>query len=112
MVKELDINEARLLLYCETCAVDFDGRMDDRHLNGADLTILVGWQEAGFVESGRVASEFTFRDGRSMRARWCCLSEEAWQEAHRQRRLRAERAWASRQWGSTAEKRDKEGRTP
>lgn len=52
-MKELDINEARLLLYCETCAVDFDGRMDVRYLNGADLTILEGWHDAGFIESGR-----------------------------------------------------------
>ena len=107
-MKKLDINEARLLLYCETCAVDYDGRMDDRHLNGADLTILQGWHEDKFVESGRVASEFL--GNRTRRARWCRLSEEAWLEAHRQRRLRAERVWEKRQWRSTTEKRDEAGR--
>ena len=104
-MKELDFNEARLLLYCETCAVDYDGRMDARHLNGADRTILVGWREDGFIESGRVASEYISPALRSPRAQWCHLSEEAWQEAHRQRRLRGQRTWALRQWRSTAEKR-------
>ncbi len=96
-MKELDINEARLLLYCETCAVDHEGRMDACDLNGADLTILEGWRDDGFVESGRVASEF-MSELHVQRSHWCRLSEEAWQEAHRQRQLRAERGWKARQW--------------
>ncbi len=104
-MRELDTEEARLLLYCETCVVDHDGRMDARHLNEDDNTILEGWHDVGFIASGRVASEYISPALREQRAQWCRLSEEAWQEAHRQRRLRADRAWELRRWRSTAEKR-------
>lgn len=102
---DLDGYEARLLLYCETCSVDYDGRMDGRHLNREDSDKLAAWNQAGFVASGRVAFAF-ITSGHGVRTRWCRLSEEAWIEAHRQRRLRAERMWKNRRWETTAEARE------
>lgn len=97
-------DEERLLLYCETCAVDHDGRIDIRHLNSDDVAIMEKWDHTGFVESGRIAfNSFVQQAGK--RSRWCRLSDLAWLVAHRERKLRAERGWEKRRWISTAEKR-------
>ena len=98
---ELDGYRARLLLYLETRSVDYDGVLDTKHLNEEDHATLKAWNENGYVKSGRVA--FAMIGGSA--SLWCRLSEEAWIEAHRQRRLRAERCFKSRRWQGTAEAR-------
>jgi hypothetical protein len=95
--------ERSLLIYCETCAVDHIGKMDPRHLNAADFEILDRWEKEGFIRYGRIeAAEFQGRS-RGARTHWCRLSEDAWQEAHWQRRLRAEGSWEDREWRTTSE---------
>jgi hypothetical protein len=106
--------EQGLLLYLESRAVDYDGRLDDRHLNREDRAILKRWTAAGYVRSGRVA----FRNpttgepvvGRLMNGMtWATLSEDAWRHAHQLRRERArkadERRKAEGEWETTDEKR-------
>lgn len=93
--------ERSLLLYLETCAVDYGGKMNLDHLNAADWLFIAEWTKSGLIESGRVAAG----DIRNKRAHWCRLSEEAWEAAHKERRARAERMWKSRTWETTKEKR-------
>jgi len=96
---DLDVKQTRLLLYCETRCVDYGGLLDHRHINTEDRAVLKTWDRTGYVKSGRVALEFV---GGSQSI-WCRLSEDAWTEAHRQRRLRAERMFKDRRWRGTIE---------
>jgi len=95
--------ERRLLLYCECCATDYCGKVDVRHLNAADFEILDQWETEGFVQYGRIESAEFIDRGRGARTHWVRLSEEAYQEAYRQRRLRAEGGWEDRSWRTTSE---------
>lgn len=105
---EMNNHERSLLLYLETCAVDYGGSVDLNHINSADLEILGRWDAAGFVRSGRIA----FHDVEEMRKRchgrrraalWADLSEEAWELAHAERRERAERLMVKREWRRAGE---------
>ena len=41
--------EKSLLMYLETCAVDHDGRVDLRHMNGEDIGVVARWAETGAI---------------------------------------------------------------
>jgi hypothetical protein len=88
--------ECSLLLYLETCAVDYGGGVDANHVNSADMEILERWNVEGFVQSGRIAFHDVERmykrsKGRRRATLWAELSEEAWAVAHEERRARATR---------------------
>ena len=100
-MSDLSGYEAQLLLYVETRCVDHTGLLDNRHLNDEDRATLKDWNETGYVKSGRLVFKF-IGGGKSI---WSRMSEEAWKEAHRQRRLRAERRFSERKWQGTAEAR-------
>lgn len=85
-------DERSLLLYLETCIVDHDGRVNSASMNSADREIVAGWVECGFIEYGRIASEFVTRDG----GNWVTFSDDAWLAAHKERRARGERMLAGR----------------
>lgn len=101
-------DERSLLLYLETRAVDHGGRIQDANMNADDFALAKRWVEAGYIEFGRIAFEDLRGGERTVSAHWCHLSPEALEDAHRLRRERAERMWASRTWRSTAEKREAE----
>lgn len=90
--------ELNLLLYVETRAVDHCGRLDFVHLNEDDFEILRGWTASGYVESGRIASDFGG-------GTWVRLSEKAWTDVAAERKTRADRLWKGKQFLTTAEKR-------
>jgi hypothetical protein len=92
--------ERSLLLYVETCAVDYGGRMNAERINTEDREILDRWKKAGFVNYGRIIEADINRNG----SLWVQLSEEAWTVAHSERRARAERMWTKRRYTTTAEK--------
>ena len=94
-------DERSLLLYLETRAVDYGGKVDVRHMNSDDMAIAKIWNKSGFLGFGRVASE----DCSSSGAHWCRLTDEAWRLAHEERRARAARMYAQRTWKTTEEKR-------
>jgi hypothetical protein len=100
--KTMTKDELRLLLYLETQAVDHGGMVDARRMNAEDVKIAKQWTKAGFIDFGRIASDYctetmTF---------WVCLSSEAWQAAHEGRKAKAARMWLARTWKTTDEKRD------
>src|SRR3972149_3347597 len=91
------IKKGRKLLYYETRAVDYGGRVDVRRMNQVDIEIAKRWNAEGFIRFGRIAARHITTDG----THWCILSEEAWTLAHKERRARQERLWLKKDWLST-----------
>lgn len=101
-------NDKSLLLYLETCAVDYGGLVEARRMNAEDVATMARWNDSGFVLSGRVSSADLRRwENHNRRpTQWCELSEQAWQAAHDERRARCQRLMEKRDWTKTAELRD------
>lgn len=82
---DMDRDEKSLLLYLETRAVDYGGRVDTLHMNREDMAIAKRWNKDGFLKFGRIKFHDITRKGTT---HWCELSEEAWDLAHQERRAR------------------------
>jgi len=104
-LSEMSKDERSLLLFLETRAVDFGGRVDTRHMNDIDMAIANRWNKESFVSFGRIV----IRHHNSQGTHWCKLSEEAWELAHAERRQRELRLWHKRSWITTAENREVNG---
>lgn len=100
-------NDKSLLLYLETCAVDYGGLVEARRMNAEDVVTMEQWNESGFVVSGRVSSaDLRLWENHNRRpTQWCELSGQAWQAAHTERRARCQRLMEKRDWTKTAELR-------
>lgn len=94
-------DELSLLLYLETRAVDYGGRVDMWKMKADDMAILKRWNDSGFLQSGRIVISDINQDG----TLWCLLSDDAFALAHQERRARAARMWAKRTFTTTAEKK-------
>lgn len=94
-------DERSLLLFFETRAVDYAGKVQTAHMNADDFKIAQRWDSEGFVNFGRIA----FEDVNSHGSHWCRLSDDAWALAHEERQARACRTWRRRSWRTTEEKR-------
>lgn len=86
-LESMSRNEKGLLLYLETVCVDYQSRLEPVRMNDEDFKILCAWRDAGFIDYGRIKSEFI----KSSRSYWVSLSEEAWALVHKERRERAVR---------------------
>lgn len=84
---EMNRDEKSLLIFLETCLVDYTGRVNAQHMNQLDQEIADRWTEEGFISFGRIASA----DHNSQGAHWVEFTEEAWKLAHQERRARFER---------------------
>lgn len=104
--REFSKEEERLLLYLETCAVDYGGLVDGLMMNAADRGIATHWVSQRFIGFGRVMLEHI----RGPRCLWVTLSPEAWACAHRLRIERCARMLSKRTWKATSEQDD--GRIP
>ncbi len=98
-------DERSLLLFFETCAVDYGGRVDRRRMNDIDAAIARRWHEEKFIKFGRIVARHVNSQGSS----WCQLSDTAWSLAHQERKNRAERMWLKRKWLSTEENTNEHG---
>ena len=97
--------ELTLLLYLETCAVDYGGTVDGLRMNEEDFSILHLWKLSGFVEFGRLYSkDCQSRPHGRGRSHWCRLGNAAFKTAHDERRTRAGRMWDKRRWRKSEEK--------
>ncbi len=83
-IENMSKDERSLLLYFECQAVDYGGKIDTRRMNRTDFDIAEQWNGNGFARFGRIFSG----DIRHNFDHWCILSEDAWVEAHRERRAR------------------------
>jgi hypothetical protein len=88
-------DERSLLLFLETCAVDYGGKVDARHMNDDDFNIAKQWNAEGFIEFGRIK----FHDIVEKKTHWVTLSIDAWTLAHTERKERAERLIAKQTFG-------------
>jgi hypothetical protein len=98
-------NELSLLLYLETCATDYGGTVDQRHMNDEDREILARWTNEGFMQSGRICFadvEKLCKHSRKV-THWVVFSDDAWKAAHSERRERCERIMEKRTWKRTEE---------
>lgn len=103
LYKELRWVEQSLLLYLETCAVDFAGRIDQERMSDTDRRIAERWAEEGYIRYGRVKGYAPSKP--SVRTHWCELSEHALNDAHILRRLRIERGLRNRVWKRVGEEK-------
>jgi len=93
-------DEKSLLLFLETRAVDYDGRVKTAHMNKEDFEIAERWNKDGFVQFGRIRASDINNDG----SHWVRLSDQAWISAHSLRQERGKRRWDKRRYQTTAEK--------
>lgn len=107
LLDKMTRDERSLLLFLETRAVDYGGRVDGRHMNGEDFEIAKRWNEQGFVFFGRIVARHCNTQG----GNWCKLSASAWTLAQAERLNRAERMWLKKSWMSTADNIEKNGIT-
>ena len=95
-------DDKSLLLYLETRATDYGGRVDTRHMNDIDFVTAERWNAEHFVAWGRIVAADISLTG----SHWCYLSDEAWRIAQTLRRQHADRMWKQRAWETTAEAND------
>jgi hypothetical protein len=98
-------DEKSLLLFLETRAVDYGGRVNLQHMNQDDVKIAEKWNEEGFLEFGRIVIRNHNSDG----THWVKLTNEAFRVAHKLRRERADRMYQNRTWLSTKESKEMYG---
>lgn len=100
-VESMSGAEKSLLLYLETRMVDYQGRIDNRHLNGVDDEILEEWRRKGYLRFGRIV----FRDSKRHESRWVDLPESMMRLAWDLRMEKAREGQKNRSYERTEEKR-------
>ena len=90
--------ERSIILYAESCSVEYGGLLEGMRMNDLDIAALRKFEDAGLLSFGRVPVallEPLSRFGRKP-THWVTFTDEAWQLAHALRRERAARGSASR----------------
>jgi len=100
-IDQLSKLEKQLLLFLECAAVDHGGIYQTERTNAEDREMMDLWRDQGFIEHGRVASEYLTPTRRV----WVRLSQEAENLAAICRHERAGRMWINKGWVTTHEKR-------
>jgi len=98
-------DERSLLLFLETRAVDYGGRVNLQHMNREDFDIAEKWHKEGFISFGRIVHRFINKDGTHS----VVFFEDAWRLAHKERIARSKRMWLERDWITTGENIDMYG---
>lgn len=96
-LKTMTKDERSLLLFLETRAVDYGGRVKLDHMNAEDIGIAQKWNKEGFLGFGRIVIRNHNPDGTN----WVKMTKEAWTLAHKERKARAKRLWLNKTWVST-----------
>jgi hypothetical protein len=90
-LNEMTTEERSLLLYIETCSVDYGGLVNYQHINDDDRKILKQWDEGGFISFSRITFDSLQLLKDKNNSNLVHLSEEAWNLAHKERRARSAR---------------------
>lgn len=89
-MKERD--QESLLMYLETCLVDYGGKIDPRRVNADDWKQMEEWEGDGLIRFGRLFAAEAMKPNRHIPfTHWVLFNEEAWLLAPQYRRERAER---------------------
>jgi hypothetical protein len=97
---DLTPKQKSLLLYLETCAVDYGGEVDGARFDKSHFEQAEAWNKQGFILFGRIAKKTPTQSGRGF---WCALSDHAWTLAHQERHRRFKSKFAHRAWLTTGE---------
>lgn len=93
-VDKMTKDEKSLLLFLETRAVDYAGRVNAKHMNESDFNIAIRWDKEEFIMFGRIRS----KDINSNGAYFCRLTDKAMKLAHNERLARSKRMWKGRSY--------------
>ena len=97
--KPMTREEASVLLYLETCAVDHGGMVDRRRMNADDFRIAEQMQDAGLLRFGRMLMCAIREVGKHYPcSHWVELLEPGWENVAILRRRRAERNLMDKSW--------------
>ncbi|WP_323120020.1 hypothetical protein [Burkholderia alba] len=97
-ITTLTKTEHSIILYAESCSVEYGGLLEGMRMNDDDLTALRKFADAGILAFGRVPAKLLgpLSDFGGKPTHWITFTDEAWQLAHALRRQRAARGSASR----------------
>ena len=85
-------DQKNLLMYLETCMVDYGGKVENRRMNADDFSQVEAWKAEGLIRFGRLFSgEANNRKRVYLGTHWVLFTDKAWELAHRFRRERAAR---------------------
>ena len=102
MTKLSDLSkvERSLLLYLESRAVDYSGRVNAVQMNAEERAILARWADDGHIMYGRIVA----KDHNDQGMEWVRLSPDFILLAQEERRERIARTWKTRYYTTTFEK--------
>lgn len=95
-------DELSLLLFLETCHVDYGGPVNVAHMNAGDMAIAKRWNDEKLIDFGRIYSKDL--EKYSPKTHYVILSNEALNLAHTERKARGERMLSKRLWRKASEK--------
>lgn len=93
--------ELSLLIFLESCHVDYGGPVNAKSMNADDFSIAKRWNDEGFIEFGRIWSGDLERY--YPKSHWVVLSGRAMDLAHGERKERGKRMIEERTWRKTSE---------
>ncbi|ERJ35900.1 hypothetical protein L810_1157 [Burkholderia sp. AU4i] len=90
--------ERSIILYAESCSVDYGGLLEGMRMNAHDHVALRKFEALGILSFGRVPAKLLgpLSDFGRKPTHWVTFTDDAWQLAHALRRQRAARGSASR----------------
>lgn len=92
MDENLTKAERSVLLYAETCVVDYAGLLEGKRMNNDDIDALKKFEAAGILTFGRIpARALAWMVGREC-THWVEFNDSAWALAHALRRQAAEKS--------------------
>ncbi len=105
IIELMSKDEKGLLLFLETRAVDYGGRVNLQHMNDIDMGIAERWDKEGFLEFGRIVMRNHNSDG----THCVKLKYSTFMVAHELRLERSKRMFQNRTWLSIKENREMHG---
>jgi hypothetical protein len=97
-------DELSLLLYLESCFVDFGGLVDCRRMNAEDFEIAKRWNKDGLIEFGHIYSKSIDELSNRNNTHFVTFGASAFELAHQERIARSKRMYEKRQWLKASEK--------
>jgi hypothetical protein len=102
-LKEMSKDERSLLLFFESACTERGGTFNPQHMNDNDRNIADKWKEEGFIDHGRICSDYIRKNPGFKNILWVLLGDEAWDLAHQERKARCQRLYDQRVWVKTSE---------
>lgn len=87
-IENITRDQRGLLLYAETCCVDWSGLLEDQRMNKDDMDALKFWHVNGALTFGRVPMRYLKATGRTC-SHWVTLTAKGWKIASQLRQQRS-----------------------